>query len=64
MTSRTRLLAVLVSAPVIVFTVVGGLLGMNLTGNPWPLTLPQVTFAVCLGMVLCLYVFFVKGWLR
>jgi hypothetical protein len=44
--------------------VIGGLFGMNLVDNPWPLTLPQVAFGVCLTMVLGLYFFFVKGWLR
>jgi Mg2+ and Co2+ transporter CorA len=44
--------------------VIGGLFGMNLADNPWPFTLPQVAFAVSFGMVLCLYFFFVKGWLR
>ena len=46
------------------FSVIGGLFGMNLIDNPWPFTLPQVAFAILLGMVLCLYFFFVKGWLR
>jgi Mg2+ and Co2+ transporter CorA len=58
-----RVLAV-VSVLGLLPAVVGGLLGMNLSDNPWPLTLPQVTFGVGLGMVLCLYLFFVKGWLR
>jgi hypothetical protein len=43
--------------------VVGGLLGMNLVDNPRPFTLPQVTFAVCTGMVTRPYFFVVKGWL-
>lgn len=58
-----RVLAV-VSVLGLVPAVIGGLFGMNLNGNPWPFTLPQVTFAVCLSMVLGLYLFFVKGWLR
>jgi Mg2+ and Co2+ transporter CorA len=58
-----RLLAV-VSVLGLVPAVVGGLFGMNLADNPWPFTLPQVAFSVCLGMVLGLYFFFVKGWLR
>ena len=37
---------------------------MNVAGNPWAVTLPQVAFGVCLAMVLGLYFFFVKGWLR
>jgi len=58
-----RLLAV-ISALGLIPAAVGGLLGMNLIDNPWPLTLPQVGFAVSMGMLLALYVFFVKGWVR
>ncbi|HEY5909409.1 MAG TPA: CorA family divalent cation transporter [Verrucomicrobiae bacterium] len=58
-----RVLAV-VSVLGLIPAVVGGLFGMNLADNPWPFTLPQVTFAVCMTMVTCLYLFVVKGWLR
>ncbi len=58
-----RVLAVL-SALGLIPSIVGGLLGMNLADNPWPLTLSQVAFSVCLAMVTCLYFFVVKGWLR
>jgi Mg2+ and Co2+ transporter CorA len=58
-----RVLAV-VSVLGLIPAVVGGLFGMNLSDNPWPFTLPQVTFAVGTGMVTCLYFFVVKGWLR
>ena len=58
-----RVLAV-VSVLGLIPAVVGGLFGMNLVDNPWPFTLKQVSFCVVFGMVLCLYFFFVKGWLR
>lgn len=58
-----RLLAV-ISMLGLIPAVVGGLFGMNLEGNPWPLTLSQVAFGVSMGMLLCLYVFFIKGWMR
>ncbi len=58
-----RVLAV-VSVLGLIPAVVGGLFGMNLADNPWPFTLPQVAFGVCFGMVLCFYLFVVKGWLR
>jgi len=58
-----RVLAV-VSVLGLIPAVVGGLFGMNLADNPWPFTLPQVTFVVCFTMVTCLYFFVVKGWLR
>jgi len=58
-----RLLAV-VSVLGLIPAVVGGLLGMNLAGNPWPATLSQVTFGVAAAILLCLYIFLVKGWLK
>lgn len=58
-----RVLAV-ISALGLIPAVVGGLLGMNLIDNPWPVTLPQIAFAVLFAMVLGLYFFVVKGWLR
>jgi len=58
-----RVLAV-VSVLGLIPAVIGGLFGMNLAGNPWPFTLPQVAFGVSLAMALCLYLFLVKGWLR
>jgi Mg2+ and Co2+ transporter CorA len=58
-----RVLAVL-TALTLIPAVTGGLLGMNLSDNPWPATLQQVSFGVAVGMALCLYIFAVKGWLR
>jgi Mg2+ and Co2+ transporter CorA len=58
-----RVLAV-VSVLGLIPSVIGGLFGMNLADNPWPFTLPQVAFSVCLGMIVALYLFFIKGWLR
>lgn len=45
-------------------SVVGGLLGMNILGQPWPVTLGQIAFAVAMAMATAVYVFAVKGWLR
>jgi Mg2+ and Co2+ transporter CorA len=58
-----RLLAV-VSVLGLIPGAIGGMFGMNLDGNPWPFTLPQVTFIVSALILLCLYAFFTKGWLR
>lgn len=58
-----RILAVL-SALGLVPAVAGGLFGMNLADNPWPLTLAQVSFLISAVMSVLLYVFAVKGWLR
>lgn len=58
-----RLLAV-VSFLGLIPSVAGGMLGMNVMGNPWPVTLGQVVFGVAMGMAVSLYVFAIKGWLR
>jgi Mg2+ and Co2+ transporter CorA len=58
-----RVLAV-ISGLGLVPSAVGGMLGMNIFGNPWPVTLAEVSFGVSTTMVLALYVFIVKGWLR
>lgn len=58
-----RVLAVL-SGLGLVPAIVGGLLGMNILGNPWPVSLAEVSFGVTTAMVLALYVFVVRGWLR
>jgi Mg2+ and Co2+ transporter CorA len=58
-----RILAV-VSSLAIIPTIVGGLLGMNVLGNPWPVTLAQVAFGTFILMLCVLYAFLAKGWLR
>jgi hypothetical protein len=55
-----RLLAV-VSVLGLVPATVGGLLGMNILGTPWPFTLGQVTFVVGLVVLAILYVFLTRG---
>jgi Mg2+ and Co2+ transporter CorA len=45
-------------------SVAGGLLGMNVMGNPWAVSLGQVGFGVGMGMAISLYVFAIRGWLR
>ena len=58
-----KILAVL-TALTMVPAIVGGLLGMNLIGNPWPATLLQMVTIVGLVMVLTAWVFFNLGWLK
>jgi Mg2+ and Co2+ transporter CorA len=58
-----RLLAV-VSSLALIPTIVGGLLGMNIAGNPWPVTLAQIAFGTFILMMCVLYAFLAKGWLR
>jgi Mg2+ and Co2+ transporter CorA len=58
-----RLLALLTTLALIP-SVAGGLLGMNLAGSPWPVTLSQIAFGMAASMALSLYVFAIKGWLR
>lgn len=45
-------------------SVAGGLLGMNVDGNPWPVTLGQVAFGIGMAMAASIYFFAIKGWLR
>ena len=63
MSGFLKLLAI-VSFLGLIPSVAGGLLGMNVAGNPWPVTLGQVAFGVAMGMATALYVFAVKGWLK
>ena len=58
-----RLLAIL-TALALIPSVAGGTLGMNLLDSPWPVSLSQVLFWVASGMLLSLYLFSIKGWLR
>jgi Mg2+ and Co2+ transporter CorA len=63
MNSIVKLLTV-VSFLALIPSIAGGLLGMNVAGNPWPVTLGQVAFCVAMVMATALYVFAVKGWLK
>ena len=58
-----KILAVL-TALTMVPAIVGGLLGMNLIGNPWPATLLQMVTIVGLVMILTAWVYFNLGWLK
>jgi Mg2+ and Co2+ transporter CorA len=58
-----RLLAV-VSVLGLVPATVGGLLGMNIMGAPWAVTLGQVTYFVGLVVIGILYVFMTSGHLK
>ncbi|KAF0246332.1 MAG: Mg2+ transporter protein CorA family [Planctomycetota bacterium] len=63
MNNFLKLLAI-VSFLGLIPTVVGGMLGMNVVGNPWPMTLGQVAFGVGMVAAVAMYVFAIKGWLR
>ncbi len=58
-----RLLA-LVTMLALFPSVVGGLLGMNVEGNPWPTSLSTIAYLVGSGMFLSVYVFWAKGWFK
>ncbi|MDD3136662.1 MAG: CorA family divalent cation transporter [Methanoregula sp.] len=58
-----KILAVL-TALTMVPAIVGGLLGMNLIGNPWAATLLQMVTVVGLVMVLTAWIYFNLGWLK
>jgi Mg2+ and Co2+ transporter CorA len=63
MNSVMKLLAVL-TALTMVPTIIGGLLGMNLIGNPWDATLLQMVTVVMLLMLLMAWVYYNLGWLK
>ena len=58
-----KLIAVL-SALTIIPTVVGSLLGSNLEGNPWPISLAQIVVIVGIAMLATAWVYFRLGWLK
>jgi Mg2+ and Co2+ transporter CorA len=62
--NRLLKLLAIVSFLGLIPSVIGELLGMNVMGNPWPVTLGQVAFVVAMTMATAMYVFAVKGWLR
>lgn len=58
-----KVIAVL-TALTIIPTVVGGLLGMNIIGSPWVVSLAEVVTVVGVIMLVIGWVFFRVGWLR
>jgi Mg2+ and Co2+ transporter CorA len=48
----------------IIPSIIGGLLGENLLGQPYPVTITEVFFVVFSLMLLSLYIFYKKNWLR
>ncbi len=58
-----KLIAVL-SALTIIPTVVGSLLGSNLAGNPWPISLGQLIVLVGIAMFATGWVYYQLGWLK
>ncbi len=63
-TNRFMRLLALVSMLALIPAVAGGLLGMNLSDSPWPITLGQVAFGALVLTLGVLYAFLAKGWLR
>lgn len=45
-------------------SILGGLLGTNIEGQPFPVTLGQIAFVAVMGTGIAVYVFAVKGWLK
>jgi Mg2+ and Co2+ transporter CorA len=58
-----KVIAVL-TALTIIPTVVGGLLGMNIVGVPWNVSLAEVITAVAVIMLFTGWIYFSMGWLR
>lgn len=64
--SMNRVMKILaaLTALTMVPAIVGGLLGMNLVGNPWPATLLQTVTIVALVMILMAWLYYNLGWLK
>lgn len=58
-----KVIAVL-TALAIIPAVVGGLLGMNIVGNPWDISLAEVVTIVAVIMLFTAWIYFQMGWLR
>jgi Mg2+ and Co2+ transporter CorA len=58
-----KLIAVL-TALAIIPTIVGGLLGANLIGTPWPISLAQMVTIVGIAMLATAWVFYRLGWFK
>jgi len=43
---------------------VGSLLGANLEGTPWPISLAQIVLIVGIAMLATAWVYYRLGWLR
>lgn len=63
MNTVMKVIAVL-TALAIVPTVVGGLLGMNLVGNPWDVSLAEMVTAVTAIMLFTAWIYYQMGWLK
>lgn len=58
-----KVIAVL-TALTIIPTVVGGLLGMNIVGTPWHVSLAEIVTAVAVIMLFTLWIYLQIGWLK
>ncbi len=58
-----RLLAIITCLGLIP-SIIGGLLGMNLIGNPWHASIYEICLLLGLVLLVAFYVFWKKGWFR
>jgi Mg2+ and Co2+ transporter CorA len=58
-----KILAV-ITCLALVPTIIGGLLGQNLMDQPYNITIHEIFFFVISLMLIGLYIFYRKGWLR
>ncbi|MBL0141188.1 MAG: ion transporter [Betaproteobacteria bacterium] len=63
-TNRFMRLVAIMSTLGLIPAIFGGLLGMNLVEAPWAVTLGQVAFVTLMLILVVLYTFMAKGWLR
>ena len=62
--NRVMKVIAVITCLAIVPTIIGGLLGVNLMDNPYPLKITEVFFIVFSLMLIGLYTFYKMDWLR
>jgi Mg2+ and Co2+ transporter CorA len=62
--NRVMKILTVLAAMTLIPTLIGGFLGTNLVGNPWPVTLLQMITLVGLLMFFTAWIYYNLGWLR
>lgn len=62
--NRVMKILTVLTAMTMIPTLIGGFLGTNLIGNPWPITLLQMITLVGLLMFITAWIYYNLGWLR
>jgi Mg2+ and Co2+ transporter CorA len=63
-TNKVMKVIAVLTALTIIPTVVGGMLGMNIVGTPWRVSLAEIVTAVAVIMLFTSWIYFQIGWLK